>query len=104
MNGGGGGRENQDVDIGSLPSRFLNAQPLPIKLGILKKSNKRQKRDEDVAAVHNQNAVEESASSSSSSPSTVGVLNPRADRINCNWNIRVRTKMMSSTLPAAVLQ
>ena len=87
----------------SLPSRFLNAQPLPIKLGILKKSNKRQKREEDAAAaaVDKQNAVEaptdeesaSSSSSSSSSPSTVGVLNPRADRINCNWNIRVNAKM-----------
>ena len=70
-----------------LSLRFLNAQPLPIKLGILRPTKqRRQKRDED-APVDNQNAVEDEAASSG----LVGVLNQRAssDPINCNWNIQV---------------
>ena len=67
--------------------RFLNAQPLPIKLGILRPTKHRQKRDED-APVDNQNAVEGDESPSSG---LVGILNQRAssDPINCNWNIQV---------------
>lgn len=71
--------------------RFLNAQPLPIKLGLLRqKKNKRQKRDED-APVDNQNAVESpSEGDIADSPGLAGDLNPVApsDPINCNWNIQ----------------
>ena len=74
-----------------LSLRFLNAQPLPIKLGILRQTKRRQKRDED-APVDNQNAVE-AGSEGDESPSSglVGILNQRAssDPINCNWNIQV---------------
>ena len=74
--------------------RFLNAQPLPIKLGILRPIKKRQKRDED-APVDNQNAVEAPSSEGGSgvdSSGLVGILNQRAssDPINCNWNIQVK--------------
>ena len=71
--------------------RFLNAQPLPIKLGILRPTKHRQKRDED-APVDNQNAVEaDSEGGESPSSGLVGILNQRAssDPINCNWNIQV---------------
>ena len=75
--------------------RFLNAQPLPIKLGLLRqKKNKRQKRDED-APVDNQNAVESpSEGDIADSPGLAGDLNPVApsDPINCNWNIQVKSE------------
>ena len=74
-----------------LSLRFLNAQPLPIKLGILRQTKRRQKRDED-APVDNQNAVEaDSEGDESPSSGLVGILNQRAssDPINCNWNIQV---------------
>ena len=73
--------------------RFLNAQPLPIKLGILRPIKKRQKRDED-APVDNQNAVEApSEGDDVDSSGLVGVLNPReqSDPISCNWNIQVKS-------------